>query len=161
MRYGLFLCAWLACTALAVADTEYEEVDYDVFRVAPESYKSKRLTYTVAFRRLSSTLAPYMEQSGYRSDRYLWLLTGDQLIPVLIKKNDDVVELVASFKPGDRIRVSGKVRRFSRKPKQTVLSQYYVLADEVKVEVPALKKPPDPRKPVRPPKRFRPWRRKP
>lgn len=146
---AVLLCA--VCTVQA--ESKYKEVEYDVFRVAPESFKSKDITYKVPFVRLSSTLLPYMEKSGLRADRYLWLLTGDQLVPVIIKKTDELVERVAAFKRGDILTVAGEVRKFREVPHQTVFSQYYLLADSIEVTVPALKdtrEPPAPRRPRRP-----------
>jgi len=149
MKKILMLCLMPVLLGRAVAGTAYTEVDYQVFRMSPESCAGKNITYTVPFIRAASTLAPHMERSGYRGARYVWLLAGDQLIPVLIRKSDETMEQVAAFKSGDIIRVSGKVRRFSHRPLRTGLSQYFVLADAVEVVAPALTPRPPPRSPPR------------
>lgn len=65
-------------------------------------------------------------------------MAGDETVPVILKKSDELTELVAGFKPGDKIRVTGKVRRFTSSPKQNVVSKHYVSADGVELVAPAL-----------------------
>ncbi|MCG2660480.1 MAG: hypothetical protein L6437_09575 [Kiritimatiellae bacterium] len=115
----------------AIAGTEYTEVDFKEFRLSPEDYKSKKITYTARFVNVSTTFLPYMDKSGFTTKKYLWLVVGDFRIPAMLKKSDEATELVVTLKKEQLVTVSGTVKTFKSKPKQTMYPQYYVMVDSI------------------------------
>ena len=151
MRRVVILLCGLILAGPVLAEKKYEEVDYKAFRLAPEDYKNRHITYVETFRGVSGTLASYMERSGMRPDKYLLVLIGEQSVPVLAKKTDEMTALASGFKAGDKVRVSGKVKRFSAEPAQKLFSRYYVRVDKLELVAqglaPARKRPSRPRRP--------------
>jgi len=116
-----------------VAETETAEISYNELKIAPENYKSKKIAYSAAFRNVSTTFLPYMEKSGFRPDKYLWIVAGDLSVPAMVKKTDDVTKLVAGLKRGVHIRITGKIKEFKVEPKQTLHARYYVKVENLAV----------------------------
>jgi hypothetical protein len=153
LRWVVFLMvALVGHAALAV---DYTEVEYKALKLSPKDYKHKSVTYTAAYLATRTTFHPYMERSGFRPDKYFWLVIGDLTVPALAKSNDDMKKLVLELKFGMKVKVYGKVRKFKREPKATILPHYYVDVKNLEVIL-------DDTKPLpRPRPRPRPRRRKP
>lgn len=116
------------------SEDKYTEVDFKQLLVAPESYRSKFVSYSAQYRNFSTTFPPYMEQSGVNASKYFLLEIGDLRLPAILKKSDSTNALVAATKPWSIVRVKGKVKEFRVDPRITMLPRYYVEVHSFSVE---------------------------
>jgi hypothetical protein len=150
MKQKLMIVLGVLAAAGALAVVEYTEIEYTQLKVAPEDYRHKHVAYTGIFQNLSATFLPYMEKSGFKPEKYLWLVVGDLQVPAIAKKTDAMTAFAAGLKKGTTVKVYGKVKEFRSEPKQTVHPHYYVEVETVE----ELEEPKPGR--LKPPARFKP-----
>ena len=143
---ALLLGCFCAVSAHAVTNTNV--VSFALLKVAPEKYKNKHVVYVETYGSFLPSFPPYVEASGFKSDKWFSLLIGDPHVPVLFKKTDTNSVFVSTLKAGSSVKVAGRVRAFHVEPKVPFLPTYYVEADSVGLESEPnpLDQPPDFRK---------------
>lgn len=119
------------------------DVSFAMLKVAPERFRSKLITYTEVYNNFLTTLPDYMEASGFKPARWLLLDIGDPRLPVMIKKKEEIAELVAGLKAGTKVRVSGRVREFKFDSRFAMAPKFYIDADSISVEKEAAAPPAD------------------
>ena len=129
--FACLLLSLVALQAVIAADPEYTEVTVEQLKVAPEKYEHEYIVYEGPFLNTHSTFLPYMEKSGFRSTKYVWLVIGPSQVPVLARKTDTIVEQAAQLKRGQMVRVYGRIREFKADPKQTIHPHFYVSVDKL------------------------------
>ena len=105
---------------------KYRETTVQKLRAAPKEYRNREVTYTGRLSGFSATFFPYMEASGFRADEAYGLIVGHPAVPVIAPKKGKFKTLMSEIKPGVKVRVRGRLKRFSKKPAQTLLPRYYV-----------------------------------
>lgn len=128
---GFFLLA--SVISIAPAADEYTEVAYNMLKVAPETYKYKKIVYSAPFLEVITTMQVLMEKENLSPGKYLWLEIGDYSVPAIAKKSDAMIAITAGLKRGQIVKVYGKVKQFRGKPYMTRLSHYYVKVDNIEV----------------------------
>ncbi|MFH0879722.1 MAG: hypothetical protein V2A34_08415 [Lentisphaerota bacterium] len=126
MKKWTFLLALAMAGVLAQAEETLKDINFKEVLVAPESFKNDLVAYSANYLNFSTTFFPYMDKSGFSSTKHLMLAIGDPRLPVIAKKTDEVSSLVANLKPGALVRVTGKVKKFSSEPKDTMMPIFYV-----------------------------------
>jgi len=163
MKRIISVAAICLTSLTAFALTPYTEVDIKMLKAAPESYSSKKVTFTSTYTRYSTTFLPYMESSGIKPGKYFWLEIGGAGLPVIARKKDEMNTLVAGLKRGTPVKVYGRVKKFKKAPKQPLFSRYYVSVDDIEiVELAPGQDPPDKGVDLPPygqKRRIRRWRR--
>lgn len=122
----------LACliATVSVEAAVTNAVSFVKLRTSPEKFHGKAVTYTEQYNSFRTTLLPYMEDSGFKEDRYLILDIGDSRLPVIIRKREEVSVAIAKLKPGDQVMVQGRLRVFKGVPESDT-PRYYVEATSV------------------------------
>ena len=134
-----FAAALLLCAAVSTAgDTDpeptgYKEVELATLKAAPEDYNHDKVVYDARFMRYLTTFPEYIDKSGFDSDRDFLLFIGSEMLPVMARKNDDLIKTIAELKPGQTVRVYGKVDKFRATPERNMLPRYYVKLTEIRV----------------------------
>ncbi|MEI8352854.1 MAG: hypothetical protein WCG36_11165, partial [bacterium] len=88
------------------------EVSYAKLKVAPEKYRSKLVSFVEVYRNVQNSFPYYLEEAGFKSERWILLEIGDQRMPVLARKKEDTIGTVADLKMGAKVRMTGRVREF-------------------------------------------------
>lgn len=122
-----------ATAASDAALAKYKEADFADLKIAPEKHKNERIWFVEAFRSYFTTFPPYVEKSGFKGGRYIGVEFGTFQVPALAKKTDEVIEAVKDLKLGDRVKVYGRMKKFTRKPKNTVFPRYYLKLDKIEL----------------------------
>lgn len=132
MKRCLILLVVLASGAvLHAAGIPTNEVSYSVLKVAPEKYRSKLIAFSEVYHRFQTTLPMFAENSGFKPARWLLLEIGDPSLPVLIKKRNDITELIAGLKAGTAVKVVGRVREFKFDPRWPMAPKHYLEAENL------------------------------
>ena len=129
----LLLSALVVHTAFA--EDQYTEVSYKELKVSPETYKNKRVVYSAPFLNVSATFFPYMEKSGFKPTKYLWIIAGSHALPAMAKKSETISQFIANLKRGKQITIYGKIKKFRVKPKYTIHPHYYVLVENMEMSM--------------------------
>jgi hypothetical protein len=163
MKRLVSLCLCSVAVQAAVAAT-YTEVEFEKLKLAPKSYYGKKIAYISTFYEVLTGFLPYMQKSGYNTDKYLMFLIGDRTLPVLARKNDAMISLAAELESGSEVKVSGQLKKFREGPRFTAFPHYFVLLADLEVLRKGDEEPPDgaPRRPIKPPlpgRRPRPGKR--
>ena len=119
--------------------SSYEKLTIKQLNVMPEEYDNDRIYVEGIFTNFSTTFPNYFERSGFKSSKYFALMLAGSSLPVLLEKNDDTNQLIASLKRGAKVRVIGRLKDFKYEPKHRPYPHYYieckvlqVLANETK-----------------------------
>lgn len=121
-------CLW-GIQAVAVTNTNL--VVFAQLNVTPEKFKNKSVVYSEEYRGFMTAFPSYIEQSGFKPDKWFLLDVGDARLPVMFRKKAEAATLVAKIKPGSVVRVEGRVREFRVEARRGVMPNYYVEADVV------------------------------
>ena len=132
------VCGLLALPLAAVSTAgtdkpEYRETTVQKLKATPEKYRNRKVTYTGRFVGFTTTFFPYMEASGFKADRAYGLIVGHASVPVIAPKDAEFKALMSEIKPGVNVRVRGRLKRFSKKPANTLLPRHYVSLIELEV----------------------------
>lgn len=115
----------------AGALTNTNVVAFAQINVAPEKFKNKKVVYTEEYRTFLTAFPNYMENSGYKPDKWFLLEIGDTRLPVMLHKKTDTAAMIAELKPGSKVRVEGRVKEFKVEARNGLMPNYFVEADEV------------------------------
>ena len=136
LRFFLFsmLFAIFANFAKSEVDTKkYQELSTDVVKAMPEEYKNKRICFETVFVRYETTFLPYMEKSGFRPGKYYYLQVKPSNFPVMAEKNDLTNAIIPSLKAGSKVKLYGKVKKFSSSPEVGVFPVFHLELDHIEV----------------------------
>lgn len=103
-----------------------DEVSYEQLRINPKDYKNKDVSYEADYGGIAPNFAPYMIASGFDADDHLLLGVGGMNLPVLAKRSDELATVLGNLKPGDTVRVVGKVKEFRNQSNRMMGSPYYL-----------------------------------
>jgi hypothetical protein len=131
MKRLLFVLTLATAAATLPAATSTNEVPFTMLKVAPEKYRGKLIIYADVYRGIEATLPYYMEVRGFKSDRCMVLTVGDPGLPVIVKKKDDIMEIVSKLREGLKVRVTGRIREFKADSRLIGTPKYYVDADTI------------------------------
>ena len=132
-RYLAPIVSILIVHCALAADREYTEVTHKQLEIDAKSYKNKYVQYESTYVRVSSTFLPYIEKSGYRTDRHIWITIGGNHVPVMAKRTDELIAFLAELKAGQNVKVYGKVKEFQHEPGNTMFPRYHVYADKIEL----------------------------
>jgi|GEM_PF-5511525 len=122
----LLLAAALLAAPLPAADIPYGEI-----RVNPEKFKNDAVSYQNRYVGHLPNVPPYMAASGFDAEKYHVFAVGSIHLPVLGRKSPGLDSTLAGLKPGDLVRVSGKVKEFRQTPGHKFHSPYYLELGEI------------------------------
>jgi len=112
---------------------KYQELSVDTVKAMPEEYKNKRIWFETVFVRYETTFLPYMEKSGYRPGKYYYLQVKPSNFPVMAEKNDLMNAIIPSLKAGSKVKLYGKVKKFSSSPEMGVFPVFHLELDNIEV----------------------------
>lgn len=105
---------------------KYKELTFQALKAAKESYEHKKVRYESIYTGFADTFPPYVEKSGYKSNKYFFLNCGGIQVPVLARKKKDLTELIGKLKKGVKVRIYGRVKEFRSKPGMTTLPRFFI-----------------------------------
>lgn len=129
----IFLYCALDVKGATFHPERYDEIQPAALKATPEEYKNKKIFYTSKYIRYLTTFPPYMEASGFRAGKYYLLMVVPADFPVLVRKDDEMNELIPTLPRGKRVKVYGKVKKFKASPQYTMFPRYYLELDHVEV----------------------------
>lgn len=115
---------------------EYEEIEFDALKIAPEKYKNKTVTFTETYNRYSATFPNYMERSGFKSEKYILIDIGEVKVPSIAKKDDAMTGFIATLEERSKVKVYGKIRKFRVMPGRGDIGlapEYYVEVEKIEL----------------------------
>ncbi len=128
-----FLCFILTFTLLSANfdASKYQAVEIAALKASPEQFKNKKICYESKFKTYLTTFPPYIDQSGFKNGKYFLLEIFPLMVPVMVKKNDEMNELIAKLPKGKSVKVYGKIQKFRIEPQLTILPYYYLELDKL------------------------------
>jgi hypothetical protein len=127
---GFALATGAAYTGAAAetgkAFTGYTETTFQKVKAAPEDFRNDKITYTGRFLRFYTTFLRYMEESGFKADRYYGLIVNEVSVPVMARKNTEMKQLMGMIRPLSMVRVYGRLKKFRRDPNHPIWPRYYL-----------------------------------
>lgn len=111
----------------------YTSVDNKTLKLKPEDYRNKKIFYEGFYSNIMTTFPAYAEKNGIKAGKYFWLIITPENLPVIVRKGDDLDDVVIAIKKGSTVKVYGKVRKFKYQAKHTMLPLYYL--EMVHIEV--------------------------
>lgn len=133
MKKAIICLVLLVVGVCADAADEPRDVKYDELALAPEAYYNKDVVYEAVYLSSSATFPKYVEQSGLRANKYLWLTIGNMKVPAFARKTEEMTKFVAGLGKLTRLKVLGQVKKFKRAPDINMMPHYYVLIEDVEV----------------------------
>lgn len=111
----------------------YDEIQVATVKATPEEYKNKKIFYTSKYIKYLTTFPPYIEASGFKSGKYYLLMIVPADFPVLVRKDDEMNELIPTLPRGKSVKVYGKVKKFKASPQYTMFPRYYLELDHIEI----------------------------
>ncbi|HPN84559.1 MAG TPA: hypothetical protein PK821_04395 [Victivallales bacterium] len=126
----------MLCASLFSVDFDpgkYEKVDIEKVKATPEEYKNKKVSLDTVYFKYETTFLPYMDKSGFKAGKNYYLQVKPGNFPVMVDKNDETNSLIPSLKAGSKVRIYGKVKKFSYKPEATIWPHYFLEMDKLEI----------------------------
>ena len=122
--------------------SDYKQVEYNALRGAPEDYKNKQVSFLATFGGLRSDFPRYMEDMGFKDDKYFLVLTnyhGFQGggLPIVAHKTSDTKDALGILREGHKVVIYGKVKRFQHALVNRNVPEYYIDTDKIEEVDPA------------------------
>jgi hypothetical protein len=112
---------------------KYEPVEIEKLKATPEDLKNKKVTFETVYWRYETTFPPYIERSGYKAGKDYYLAVDPGNFPVMADKTDEMNAIIPTLKRGSKIRVYGKVKKFSSPPVETRFPHYFLELDKLEI----------------------------
>ena len=131
----LLPCLW-ALGDKPFDQSDYKQVEYNMLRGAPEDYKNKLVSFNATFGGLRSDFPRYLEDMGFKDDKYFLILTGFHGfqgggLPIIAHKSPETKDALSLLREGHKVIVYGKVKRFQHTLVNRSIPEYYVEAEKV------------------------------
>ncbi len=112
---------------------KYEPVEIEKLRATPEDLKNKKVCFETVYWKYETTFPPYVERSGYKAGKDYYLAVDPGSFPVIADKTDEMNAIIPTLKRGSKIRVYGKVKKFSSPPVETRFPHYFLELDKLEI----------------------------
>lgn len=122
-----------ASYAIRFKEESYKPVDTQALKLQLKDFKNDKVVYSGTFKKTLATFPPYVVRSGVKTGKYYYLQISPSAVPVIVKRDKEIDELVLKLTKGSTVKVFGKIKKFRHEPNQT-LSPYYYL-ELVKLEI--------------------------
>ena len=133
----VFILCLLSLTSIIngaeIDKKKYQELNLDVVKAMPEDYKNKKVFFETIFVRYETTFLPYMEKSGYRAGKHYYIQVRPDNFPVMAEKDDLTNAIIPTLKAGSKVKVYGKVKKFSSASEVGVLPLFHLEMDHIEV----------------------------
>ncbi len=114
----------------------YTEVDKAKLKALPEEYKNKKIWYESTYFGYETTFPPYVEKSGFKAGKDFCLLVQPMVVPVMTEKTKELNDLIPTLKKGSKVKVYGKIKKFSNEPEMTMQPHYFLELEKIEVTGP-------------------------
>lgn len=113
---------------------KYQEVELATLRATPEEYKHKKVCLITTYLGYSPILPWYMELSGFKADKYYWIIVIPTVLPAMTKKTDLMNALIPGLAKRKTVIIYGKVGEYRQKPRNIPMApSYYLEVDYLEV----------------------------
>jgi hypothetical protein len=112
---------------------KYQEVEISAVKATPEDLKNKKVTFETRYWRYETTFPPYVERSGYKAGKHYYLLVEPANFPVLVDKTDAMNAIIPTLKKGSKVRLYGKIKKFSSAPVETTYPHYFLELEHIEI----------------------------
>lgn len=112
---------------------KYTELDLEKVKATPEEYKNKKVVIETVFVRYETTFLPYMEKSGYRAGKHYYMQVRPANFPVMAEKNDETNAMIPGLKAGSKVKLYGKIKKYSSAPEMAVWPLYHLELEHMEI----------------------------
>ncbi len=138
MRICSFVLFFLLLSSIVYAGgafdpKSYNETELAKIKATPEEYKNKKICYISKYKGYITSFPPYIEKSGFKAGKYYLLEISPVIVPVMVKKTDEMNEIIPTLPRGKGVKIYGKIDKFRIEPEFTVLPRFYLDLDHIEV----------------------------
>jgi hypothetical protein len=135
MKRSIIALAMIVATlsvyaASKVKHDQYKVLELEIVKSQPEEFKNKKVCYESTYSQYMTVFPAYAEKNSIKPGKHYWLVIQPNNLPVIVKKTDEMNELIPKIKRGTKVKVYGKIKKFRVTAKHAMLPTYYLeLAD--------------------------------
>lgn len=111
----------------------YNSVEAKLLKITPEEFRNKKIFYQSQYIGIRKIFPKYIQDSGFKPDKYYCFEIDPGNIPVFTKKSEEYTKLLLTIKPGSTVQVYGKLKKLRYSPKKVKQDLFYLDLEKLEI----------------------------